>query len=412
MKNIKNKVISAWTWLKADRKRLIGAILVVLVLLFVYFKQNSASKNKITYQTATVAKGTVVSSVSASGQILTSNLVNVSTQASGIVKTVYVKNGDKVFAGQKIAVITLDSDGSLASTKAWASLVSANNSLNSANNSYRSTQASLQNIYDQVKGHDSDETLVQKETRTKAEVANDNAYDSIKSATANLASASLSYRLTSPIITAPSTGIIDNITLTPGMVLSNSSTATTTSSNRVAVVTTKGNPIATFNVSEVDVNRVKQGQKATITLDSISDKTFTGVVLTVDKIGTVASGVTNYPVVISLDTNAPEILPNMAATASIIIDTKSDVLLVPSDAIQTAADGTTSVRVLENGKPVNLDITTGLSSDTQTEVTSGLNEGSQIITGTSTGTTTTSGSTSPFSTFRVGGAGAGRATGR
>ncbi|HKB88383.1 MAG TPA: efflux RND transporter periplasmic adaptor subunit [Patescibacteria group bacterium] len=412
MKNIKNKVISAWTWLKADRKRLIGAILVVLVLLFVYFKQNSASKNKITYQTATVAKGTVVSSVSASGQILTSNLVNVSTQASGIVKTVYVKNGDKVFAGQKIAVITLDSDGSLASTKAWASLVSANNSLNSANNSYRSTQASLQNIYDQVKGHDSDETLVQKETRTKAEVANDNAYDSIKSATANLASASLSYRLTSPIITAPSTGIIDNITLTPGMVLSNSSTATTTSSNRVAVVTTKGNPIATFNVSEVDVNRVKQGQKATITLDSISDKTFTGVVLTVDKIGTVASGVTNYPVVISLDTNAPEILPNMAATASIIIDTKSDVLLVPSDAIQTAADGTTSVRVLENGKPVNLEITTGLSSDTQTEVTSGLNEGSQIITGTSTGTTTTSGSTSPFSTFRVGGAGAGRATGR
>lgn len=366
---------------KLNKKRIIGAVIVLILVVIGIWKIVSGNKNKITYQTTPVTKGTIISSVSASGQILTSNLINVNTEASGVVKAVYVKNGDKVYVGQRIAEITLDADGQLANAKAWVSL-------SSAQNSYRQTQASLANIYDQIKGHDTDETLTQKDTRTKSEVANDNAYTA-------LASASLAYRQTSPIITSPMTGTVDNITITPGMVM--------TATNRVAVVTSKGNPIATFNVSEVDVNRVIQGQKATITLDSIQGKTFTGKVVTVDKIGTVTSGVTNYPVTILFDTTAPEILPNMASTANIIIDSKDDVLMVPSSAIQTQTDGSLYVKILKNKVPQNMTIEVGLSSDTQTQVLGGLNEGDEVITGTSTGTSTTVGSTSPFNTLRVGG---------
>ncbi len=173
-----------------------------------------------------------------------------------------------------------------------------------------------------------------------------------------------------------------------------------TASTRIAVVRSSGNPIATFNVSEVDVNRIKPGQKATITLDSIPGKTFTGRVMTVDKIGTVSSGVTNYPVVILFDANAPEILPNMAATANIIIDSKPGVLLVPSDAIQTQTNGSAYVRVLQNGQPVNITVETGLSSDTQTEIVSGVSEGQQVITGKVLVSSKSGSSTSPFSTFR------------
>ena len=390
------KLKSFWAWLRKDKKRLIGAVILVFVLIFGISRQISVSKNKVTYQTKAASKGTVISLVSASGQILVSNLMNVDSQASGVVKTVYVKDGQKVYAGQAIASVTLDSEGALANAKGWATL-------QGAQNSYRSTQASVANVLDQVKGHSSDETFVQKETRTKAEVANDNAY-------VGLAAAALSYRLTSPVITAPITGTIDNITIVPGMLLTNSSTTST--SNRVAVVTRVGTPLATFNVSEVDVNRVKQGQKATITLDSISGKTFTGKVLSVDKVGTVASGVTNYPVIISLDTAAPEILPNMAATANIIIESKSDVIVVPSDSVQTSGDGTTTIRILKNGAPVEVPVELGLSSDTQTEITSGLSVGDMVITGQTTGNPTTTTGTSPFSTFRVGsGAGGGRTGG-
>lgn len=355
-------------------------VLVALFLVFsIWYLVSRNIKNKITYQTTPVTKGTIVSSVSASGQILTSNLINVSTQATGIVKTVYVTDGEIVKRGQVIAEIILDSDGALANAKAWQTLISAQNS-------YRLTQASLANVYDQIKGHDNDETFTQKETRTRAEVANDNTFVA-------LAFVALSYRQTSPIIVSPMTGMIDNITVTPGMVL--------TGTNRVAVITSKGNPLATFNVSEVDVNRVKQGQKATITLDSLSGKTFTGKIMTVDKVGTVASGVTNYPVVVLFDTTVPEILPNMAATANIIIDSKDSVLMVPLSAIQTQTNESSYVKILKNKRPQNVIIETGLSSDTETEVISGVNEGDKVITGTASGISSGVSSTSPFSTFRV-----------
>lgn len=375
MSQIVAKIKSVVSWFKKDKKRLV-LLVVVLVGVFLFLRGRNTN-TKIQYQTEKATKGTIVSSVSASGQILSSNLFYVSSGATGTVANVYVKNGDKVYAGQAIAKITLDSDGALANTKAWASLVSSQVSYNAANNSYRSTQATLQNVYDQIKGHDSDETFEQKEMRTKAEVANDNAYDNLKTAKANLAASGLSYRLTSPTIVAANSGIIDNLTIAPGMVLSQSSTS---SSNRVAVIRLKGNPIATFNVSEIDVNRVKPGQKATITLDSIPEKTFTGNVLTVDKVGTISSGVTNYPVTISFDTDSSDILPNMAASANIIIETRSDVLIVPSSSIQTQ-NGETVARVLREGAEVDVPVETGLTSDTQTEIVSGLTGGDEVITG-------------------------------
>ena len=370
---------------------MIGAFVLAVLVAAGIWKLGFGKSEKTTYQTAKVEKGTLVSSVSASGQILSSNVLNITTQVTGVVKAVYVKNEDRVYAEQKIAEITLDSDGALANAKAYASLVSAQNGLNSANNNYRSTQASVEKVHDDLKGHDSDETFAQKETRTKAEVANDNAYDGLKTAQASLVSASLAYRQTSPVIVAPNSGIIDNITITPGMVLSGA--------DRVAVIAFEGNPLATFNVSEVDVSRVTPGQEATVTLDSIAGKSFKGKVLTVDKIGSVDSGVTNYPVMILLDTDPPEILPNMAATADIILETKENVLMVPLGAVQVFGDQNI-VRVLRNEKVEVVRVETGLSNDTQTEVVSGLSEGDEVITG-GTSQTSLQGSTSPFSTFRI-----------
>lgn len=410
MKKIQNifrkfKSIKSW-FVKRSLPFKIGAVLAVTGLIWIIFSKVRSGNQQPQYQTAVVEKGTIVYSVPASGQILTSNLSYVTTQASGLVKKIYVKDGDRVYKGQILAEILLDSDGELANKKAWASLVSARNSLNSAKNSYRQTQASLQKVYDEVKGHDSDETFTQKETRTKAEVANDNAYDQIKTAEASLASASLAYRQSSPKIVASMDGVIDNITIAIGLVLSTDS-STAASSNRVAVVASKNNPIATFNVSEVDVSKVKPEQKATITLDSIPDKTFTGKVLTVDKIGVVSLGVTNYPVLILFDTKASEILPNMAATANIIIESKQNVLLVPSEAVNDS-NGVNIVRVLRDEKLQEISVETGLTSDSQTEIMSGLSEGDRVVVSTlERNGSQRSSSTSPFSTFRVGGSAGG-----
>lgn len=378
-----NKVNAGFDWAKKHWKMpaIAAAILVCSMSYIVYRGTKSTA---VTYQTATVTKGTVVSTITASGKALSTSILPISTSTSGIVKKVYVKDGDKVYKGQKIAEITPDTDGQLSNAKAYASLLSAENG-------YRSSQASLANTYDQVKGHESDETFAQKETRTRAEVSNDNAYN-------NLAQARLSYQQTSPVIIAPYTGTISNINIVEGMVITSSTNSTTgaVSSQRIATIKNDATPVINVTISETDVPRVKIGQKATVTFDSITGKTFTGVVATVDRIGTTASNVTSYGVNLKLDTSSDLILPNMAATAGIIIDTATDVLSVPTGSLITQNEEV-KAKTLVDGKEVDVIVETGISSDTTTVIKSGLKEGETVITGTQSSTKTTTTTKSIFS---------------
>jgi len=148
---------------------------------------------------------------------------------------------------------------------------------------------------------------------------------------------------------------------------------------------------------------VANDQKATITLDSIADKTFTGQVVGVDRIGQTTSGVTQYPAIIQLDSSAPEILPNMSATANIVINRKDNVIMVPSGAVKNE-DGQNYVQLMVNNQPQFTPVETGLSSDSQTEIMSGIQEGDMVVTGTTASTASQSNVRSPFGSSGFGGA--------
>ncbi len=376
-KSIKNVI----SFFLIEKKRII--ILLVFVFLFLifskkFFKQ-STNQNQIIL--AKVEKGTIVSAISASGTVLPSNIFNVTTQASGVVKKVFVKEGDSVVVGEKIAEIELDLDGAQQFAQANASYISALNSLNTSKNNLRSAQATLDKVYDDIKGHDTDETFAMRETRTKAEVARDNAYGSVKLASANLKTAEYNLRLNSPVITAPVPGEIASIAIAEGMLLGSQTTTTgTRTTQKVASIVKEGKQLISVNISEIDVYKVKNNQKATVIFDSIPDKTFSGKVVAIDRIGSKTNNVVNYPAIIELDTNPDLILPNMAVSANIIIETKSDVLLIPSQALQTK-DNQYFVKVLRNGKEEEVQVEIGLQSDTQTEILSGLKEGDEVVVG-------------------------------
>lgn len=368
----------------------IKVVLIVTILAigwFIYSKVTTG-RQQPQFQTARVERGTIISTVSASGSVLTTNLVNVTTQASGVVKAVYVKDGDKVFAGQKIAEITLDYEGQQKNSSAWASYLAAKNNLESAKTTLYTLDSAMwaanqKFINDAVaRGLSTDDpTYIQEnDDWLAAEAKYKNQKGVIDQANASLASAWISYQLTSPIVTAPIAGVVSNIGVVPGMVLTPQSS---TSSQRIAVIQNETNPIISVNISEIDVPKVKTGQKATVTLDSLPDKTFTGKVVTVDRIGTTSNNVVSYTSLIQLDTTSSEILPNMAANASIILETKANVLLIPSTAIQTQA-GQSFVRVLRNGREQQIPVEIGLQGDTQTEIISGLSEGDEVIIGTVT----------------------------
>lgn len=372
------------------------------------------------YQTAKVEKGTIISTVSASGQIISTNIVNVTTQASGVVKKVYVQDGAQVSAGQKMVELTLDSAGQQKNAAAWSSYLSAKNSFESAKATLYSLDSQMWSanqkfINDAVARGlaTNDPTYIQEhDDWFSAEAKYKNQQQVITQAQASVNSVWLSYQQSSPMVAAPISGTILGLSVAEGMVLSSSSSSDSVSSQKVAVIQNPANPLGTFNISEIDVPRIKAGQKATVILDSLLGKTFTGKLVAIDRTGTVTSGVTNYAAIIQLDTTSAEILPNMAASANIIVDSKNNVLLVPSSAIQNI-NGETVVRALRDGEEQSLPVETGLSSDTQTEIISGLNEGEEVISGTVSSTSSQGNNGSVFSgggfggAFRSGGMGGG-----
>lgn len=164
--------------------------------------------------------------------------------------------------------------------------------------------------------------------------------------------------------------------------------------------------IATISLNEVDVAKVQTGQQAMLTFDAVPDLTIAGTVAEINPIGTVSQGVVTYTVKIAFDTQDARIKSGMSVNVEIITNVKQDVLTVPNSAIKT--QGTAKyVQVLVAGAPQQKIVAVGLSNDTNTEITSGLNEGEQVITQTITARTSSANTTAGSSTLRIPGIGGG-----
>lgn len=426
-KKIKNKYSSFPLFIK-----IIIPILIIGIAYFFINKTISSQNSSPQYKTVQVTKNNVISTISVSGSISSGSNTSIYTSASGQVTKVYVKNGDTVKQGQKIAEIALDQDGQKKSTSAWASYLSAKNSVTSAEqnklslqNQVDSARISLATAQDAV-DHINDKSLTNLEKNTtnstltinqrSETIANQklaSADSTIAVAQAQLSSAWYNYQQASSIIYAPSNGILSNFALTAGMSVANLSSSSSSNSSSdatqsVGIITNPKNQItASVSLTEIDVVKVKPGQKVTLTMDSFADKTFTGQVLAINTNGQSSSGVTTYPTIIVFDSSLPNMYPNMSVTANIIIDSKTDILTVPSTSIQTDSNGQSFVKVLKDNQVSEVTVETGLSDTTQIEITSGLNEGDNVITSTSTtqSTTTKTSTTSVFSGGLGGGMG-------
>ncbi|MFA6184627.1 MAG: efflux RND transporter periplasmic adaptor subunit [Candidatus Shapirobacteria bacterium] len=403
--------------------KILRIILIFLIIsgisYFTYSKITSSTK-KITYKTTEVTKGTLVTSISTTGTITSSNKSAITTGATGTIKTVYVKDGDTVTKGQKIAEITLDDDGTNNKVTAWANYLTMQQSEKAAIadrsaadiQMWNDRQAVLdaQKEYDKMIGGDYNEktkttytyneraivtkTLtLAKQKFTTDETTYNNYSAFITKAKQQTSIALDNYKKVSSTIYATSAGIVSNLSIASGVVISNTSESITVStgtnsnensstvtSHAVGSITNpNGQYQATLSLSESDIPKIKSGQKVTLTMDAFEGKTFTGTVLSINVSGSTSSGVTTYPVVVLIDDTDQQIYTNMAVSATIIINSKADILIIPSTAIDTATDGTTTVRIMKNNVISTINITIGETNDSETEVTSGLNEGETII---------------------------------
>ena len=130
-------------------------------------------------------------------------------------------------------------------------------------------------------------------------------------------------------ITAPISGQVIKKNSKAGDNLSNSGNNNT----QMAIIYDLSELTFEMSIDELDISNIKVGQEVVVTADAFEGQQFRGYVTNVSLNGSAASGVTTYPVVVTLDDMGP-LLPAMNVDGTIILAQADDVLYVPANALQ------------------------------------------------------------------------------
>jgi HlyD family secretion protein len=226
----------------------------------------------------------------------------------------------------------------------------------------------------------------------------------LKSAQLNLNEAQDSLKtakeaLANHTIVAPFDGVIAKVPVESGDKISNG--------GNVATIITKVMKVS-ISLNEVDATKIKVGDKATLTFDAIDGLTMEGTIYEVDVLGTVSNGVVSYGVNISFDGTDNRIKAGMTTSVSISTGSASDTIAISSAAISSSngksyvlipSSDTTAKSTTDKTTLKEVEVSTGLSGDTLTEIKSGLTEGETYVSGTKTISATKGSSGSLFSMF-------------
>lgn len=369
--------------MKTKKIILIAVAVAVVAGAGIWYFAGSPAKHKVTYVTATVSKGDISNSVTATGTIEPVIEVEVGTQVSGIIDKIYADYNSEVTKGQLIAEmdrVTLQSE--LASQQA---------TYGGAKAEYEYQQKN----YERSKGLHEKELI----SDTDFELALYNyqkaksAYDSSKASLAK-AERNLSYAT----ITSPIDGVVISRDVEAGQTVASGFETPTLFT--IAADLTQMQVVA--DVDEADIGGIEEGQRASFTVDAYPNDVFNGVVTQIrlgdasstSSTSSSSSTVVTYEVVISAPNPDLKLKPRLTANVTIYILDKKGVLSVPNRALRFAPEtpliGANDIVKDSEGEhklwtregntftahPVEIGISNGIS----TEIISGIAEGTRVVT--------------------------------
>ena len=143
-----------------------------------------------------------------------------------------------------------------------------------------------------------------------------------------------------------------------------------------------------MKVDELDVLKIQVGQEVKVTADALPEVEMTGHITNISLEAITNGGVTEYPVTVEMD-DVGSLLPGMNVSATIVLDEQKNALCIPVDSlmrgnlvyVKNAQDQQTSEEELADGVPDGfhkVDVTVGISSDSQVQILSGLNETDEV----------------------------------
>ncbi len=354
---------------------------------------------QLAYKFATLERGTIVSTISATGTVNAVTTVSVGSQVSGTIQKLYVDYNSRVKRGQIIAEI----DPALFVAQ-----------VEQARGAWQNAQAALQKA--RVVRADAGRTLernrqllsqgiIAQSDYDAAQTAYDEALAGIKAADAGLTQSKgtllqAETNLKNSVIRSPVDGVVISRSIDVGQTVAASFQTPTLFT--IAQDLTKMQ-IET-SVDESDISRARLGQPVTFTVDAYPDRTFNGRVTQIRSAPITQQNVVTYVVVVQVDNRNLLLKPGMTANVAIETGRREGVLKLPSAALRfrprsadgtrppssTVADGTASkakntaprqqVYILKGGKPVAVPVQTGMSDDANVElINSPLPAGTRII---------------------------------
>ena len=334
--------------------------------------------------------------------------VKIGARISGQVKSLLVKIGDFIRAGEKVAIIEhedlisrvarvqadLDAEeaklekilaeGPLETNKAKAQLEELNVQLKLGKKTLE------RNLELSKKGFIADSSVDQAEERlevlkAKINLANEEiklkgsqlendsrlAQAMVDRARANLEVEDI--QLSYATITAPIDGIVAFISTQEGETVVSSMSAPTF----VNLIDLRKLEVTVF-VDETDIGRIKVGQKSLFTVDTYSEKFFKGKVREIRPKAVIKDNVVNYEVILDIEKkNISKLRPEMTANVVVTTGTRKNVLTIPKSAVKRKGKKTFTVMQVD-GKLVDKSIELGWRDDKVIEVISGLAEGDQV----------------------------------
>ena len=395
-----------------------GAIIIIATLVTLSKTGVIGNKDKGTeIEIAPVTPTTIIETVSATGKIQPEIEVKISSEVSGEIISLNVKEGQVVKKGDLLVKINPDlytsgyrrSVSNLSGTK--ANLGQADASFKESKSNYDRNKTLFEKGI--ISRADWDKALASYEV---AKAAKQSAYFNVQSASATVNEAKDNLGRTT--IYAPADGTISMLNVELGERVLGTQQMTGTEILRVANL---NNMEVEVDVNENDIVKIKVGDEANVEVDAYLKKQFKGVVTSISNSASsalTADQVTNFKVKVRIvkesyedllkgkpDTYSP-FRPGMTATVDIITQTKSNVLAVPISAvvIKTDTAAVKDIKVLEpneeqKGAAPKSDkkfecvfvkvgdkakiriIKTGIQDDTNIEVLTGLRKGDVVIIG-------------------------------
>lgn len=349
---------------------IIGIVILVVVLIII---GNIVGGNKgVNVYTNKVARGNIISYVSAPGNIISKNQVNISSQVMGKVVKINVEEGDRVRKGDTLAILD-DFDAKM--------------NLQNAKSAYMSQKASYEykkSVFEKQK------SLYEKgyisEDKFRGEKLDyENAYNSMVQLESQYKKARKNLEYTR--IISPINGTVISVKVKEG---------------ETVIIGTMNNPgTVLFTVADLehmqmdalfdesDIPDIRKGMKARVVVAPLPDDTFKAVVTEVASAGKVVNlgtreEVVNFEVKADIIGNSKGIKNGMGGNIDIITKQKKDVLKIPLTAIQKRLINgkfTRGVFIYKNEKAHFKQVKTGISGEDDIEVTDGLKEGDIIISG-------------------------------